>query len=74
MCLTVSYLYPCGHTDEEIFELEAVVCDTDGCVCEQMKEQSVVMNTECVGCSTFRAEDEPCELALDDIEWIEIAW
>ena len=74
MCLTVFYLYPCGHTDEEIFELEAVICDTDGFICEQMKEQTVVMNTICVRCMQVRAEDEPCELALDDNEWIEIAW
>ena len=76
MCLTISYLYTCGHTEEEIFELEAVVCDTDGCICERMEEQSVVMSIECVGCRQARAEDEPCELALDEHEqeWLEIAW
>lgn len=52
MCLSISYLYPCGHTEEEIFEQEAVVCDGgDGGVCELIEEQIVVMaGVKCVGC------------------------
>ncbi|KAL8794200.1 MAG: hypothetical protein Q9195_003268 [Heterodermia aff. obscurata] len=67
MCLTISYVYPCGHTEDETFDLDAVVCEADGSVWEPMREQMVVMKGLCVGCRKEN-EDEPCELALDEWE------
>ena len=76
--LVISYLYPCGHTEEEVFDTEAVVCELDGSICEQMQEQMVVMARACVNCELVR--DEPCELALEeneleeDVRWREVVW
>ena len=66
--LLIWYLYPCGHTEAEIF-------DTNSIISEKKEEQTVVMNRVCVSCKQPAEQDEPCELALEEGErWVEVAW
>lgn len=75
--LTIFWLYVCGHEECETHDAFEVSFDAEGQCYEQMEEQSVVMNTACVGCRSIGNEDyeEPCELALDEDEKeVEPAW
>ena len=63
MSFTVHYHFPCGHTDSEVYESSE--CG------QQAKEQDVVMDESCIECKVAemqQAEDECCELALEEWE------
>ena len=56
MCFLTSYLYQCGHEEEEQYETCQLFIDAGFC-CDEYEQQNVVMPEKCVGCklATMRA-------------------
>ena len=69
MCFTISYLYPCGHTEEETSDACNLFVVTGGHWCEEPEEQAVVMSERCVECKIAadqaQAEQQEAEAAWD---------
>ena len=59
MCFLISWLFQCGHTEEDYADLCRTFVDTDGSYCEKKDGQAVVMHTKCVPCrlAGYRAEE-----------------
>ena len=69
MCFIISYLYPCGHTEEEISDACNLMIVTGGVWCEKQEEQAVVMSERCIECKIAadqaQAEEKEIEEAWD---------
>lgn len=67
MCYTISYLYPCGHTETEMSDACNLIIITYGEWCEELEEQIVVMSEWCVDCK-IAADQAQAE------QEVEVAW
>ena len=69
MCYKISYLYPCGHTEEEFSDVCNLYVVTGEEFCEGLEEQVVVMSERCLKCKIAaeraQAEQQEFEEAWD---------
>lgn len=59
MCFLISWLFQCGHTEEDYSDLCQTFVNTSGLHCDALEEQAVVMGHKCIPCrmADFRAEE-----------------